>query len=137
MDLLWRIIYIFLIGGFVWFLHRGIGRYPAPLPRSENLRVELREALFLCGIAVLIPILRMFAITPWFASLGISRVYQELIYLPLLTILYLILPLYIERNRNKRTIKELGLRWDIHSPDVAIAAVSFGLVSGIIAYVNN
>jgi membrane protease YdiL (CAAX protease family) len=137
MDLLWRIIYVFLIGGFVWFLHKGIGRYPAPLPRSENPRVELREVLFLWGIAMLIPILRMFAITPMLASHGVSRAYQELIYLPLLTIFYLILPLFIERNRNKRSIQELGLRWDIRSPEVAVAAVSFGLLSGIIAYANN
>jgi membrane protease YdiL (CAAX protease family) len=137
MDLLWRILYIVIFSLFIFILHRKIGRYPPPLPNSDNPRREIREAFLLWGVAVVIPILRLLVITPWLSSLKFNRTLQELIYLPLLTILYLILPLYVERKRNKRTIKELGLRWDIQSPDVAIAAVSFGLLSGIVAYANN
>jgi membrane protease YdiL (CAAX protease family) len=137
MDLLWRIIYILLIGAFVWYLHRGIGHYPTPLPKSLNPKREIQEVLLLWCLTIIIPILRIFLITPWFNSNGISRTIQELIYLPLLTLSYLILPLYIELKLNKRKIIDLGLRWDIQSPDVAIAAIVFGLVSGIVAFVNN
>jgi membrane protease YdiL (CAAX protease family) len=88
-------------------------------------------------MAVALPILRLFIITPWLTGLGIDRTLQEMIYLPWLTLICLIIPLYIEVRRNKRPIKELGLRWDIQSPEVAMAAIVFGLSSGIIAYANN
>jgi membrane protease YdiL (CAAX protease family) len=136
MDLVWRIIYIIIFGAFIWFLHRGIGTYPTAFPKSGNPRLELKEILLLWGISVLIPILRMNVITPWMKTSTISRTIQELISLPLLTIPYLLLPLWLEVKKNRRTFKDLGLRWDIQSPEVAAAAVCFGLASGIVAYAN-
>ena len=79
----------------------------------------------------------MFVITPWFNTIVTDWTLQELIYIFLLTIPYLLLPLYLELKANKRNVKDLGLRWDIQSPSVAIAAMLFSLVSGIVAFINN
>jgi membrane protease YdiL (CAAX protease family) len=130
-------IYVVLIGAFIWYLHRGLGKYPAPLPKSHTPKREIQEVLLLWGVAAIIPILRMFVINTWLNASEVSRIVQELIYLPLLTLIYLLFPLFIELKLNKRTIQELGLRWNVQFPEVAVAAVSFGLVSGIIAYANN
>jgi membrane protease YdiL (CAAX protease family) len=137
MELLWRILYIVLFGGFTWFLHRGTGTYPASLPKIKESRQEILEVLLLWGVAVVIPVIRMFIFTPWLNRLTYNRTLQELINAPLLTIPYLLFPLYVILRLDKRSIREYGVSWKIQSARVTIIAILFGLGSGFVAYGTN
>lgn len=80
MDLLWRIIYIILISAFVWFLHVGIGQYPVPLSKSKKPYRETQQVLILWGVAVILPALRIFVVSPWLNTLVTDRTFQELFF---------------------------------------------------------
>ena len=137
MDILWRVIFILAIGSFVWFLHRGIGKYPDPLPRANNQTKEIKEVLFLWAIAVIIPIIRIYSFSPWLEELVSNRTIRELIQLPLLSIPYLLLPLYIVLKLDGWKINDLGLSLKCRSKSIAISAIIFGLITGGTAYITN
>ncbi|MCU0522327.1 MAG: CPBP family intramembrane metalloprotease [Anaerolineae bacterium] len=141
MALLWQALYALAMGSFVWLLHTGLGRYPEPLPRSENPKREIREVLLLWGAAVIVPILRVSVLTPLFDIVAVDRTLRELISVPLLSVPYLALPLFVVVKRNGWTVDDLGLTWrrrsEPGSRPVAIAAVLFGLVSGVTAFVTS
>ncbi len=137
MELIFRISYCVIIGSLIFILHKWIGRYPDPFPKSGSPGKEIREVLLLWGMAVLIPVARMFAVTPWLSNLVHDRFLQELIQLPLLTIPYLLIPLYLVMIRGKWTLAETGLAWKVKSPGVALFAVTLGLVSGLTAWFSS
>lgn len=132
----WRIVYIILFGFFVFAFHKWLGHYPAPLSRSERPRQEIKDVLLLWSVAVIFPVLRLLFISPWVDSLTTNNNIREFFFVPILSIPYLILPLMMV-SRQKWGRKDLGFRWRVESPDVALAAVLFGLVSGVIAFSNN
>jgi len=63
-----------------------------------------------------------------------NRTVYELIRLPLLAVIYLVIPLTIMLRINHWDIRDLGFRWGVESLDVAIYAVGFGFISGSTAY---
>jgi membrane protease YdiL (CAAX protease family) len=136
MDTLWRIVYIVLIGFCVYAFHKWIGDYPTPLPKSEKPKKEITEALLLWTVALIFPILDIYILSLWLDLQTTDKNLQELIYVPLRSIPYLILPLIVVLKQNWKR-KDLGLMWRVQSPDVALAAVIFGLVSGAFAFINN
>ncbi len=137
MDLLWRAAFSVAIGSCVWLLHSSIGRYPKPLPGSERPGRTIRWVLILWGVAVIVPVLRMFALTPWLSEMVTGRSLRELVQVPLLSVPYLALPLFVVLKLNRWTRNDLGLTFRIQSPGVAIFALGFGLASGALAFASN
>ena len=134
MDLIWRVIFSVATGSLVWLLHSRIDRYPRPLPRSENSKREICEALLLWGVAVIVPVLRIYVISPQLNQVVTDRTLRELVYVPLLSVPYVVLPLFVVLKLNRWTTKDLGLTWKSQSRNVTAFAVVFGLVSGVIAF---
>jgi len=58
----------------------------------------------------------------------------EFIYLPILSLLFLILPLYLSLRIDHYSLIDLGLTWKSRSLGVVIFALSFGLISGVVAF---
>lgn len=137
MDLLWQAAYAIAIGGSVWLLHSTIGRYPESLPRSETPGREIRAVLVLWTVTLLVPVLRIFLISPWLDEAVSDRAACELIMAPLLSVPYLVLPLLMVRRLDAWTLDDLGLTWRTRSREVAVFAVGFGLASGAIAYATS
>jgi membrane protease YdiL (CAAX protease family) len=137
MDLLWRAIFSVVIGSCIWLLHSTIGRYPRPLPRSETPSREIRWVLILWCVAVIASALRMTLLSPWLEEAVTDRTLRELIQVPLLSALYLALPLFIVLKLDRWTLKDLGLTWKTYSPGVAAFAVGFGLASGAVAFATD
>jgi len=130
MELLSKVVFSVGAGAILWVLHRWIGRYPPPLPRNRDPRMEIREVLLLWLVAVAVPILRLYAITPWLERALPDRTLRELVNVPLLSVPYLALPLFVAVWRSGWTAKDLGLVWRVQSRSVAVFAVAFGVLSG-------
>jgi len=137
MDLFWSVIYSVAIGSLVWLLHSRIGEYPRQLPRSENPKREIREALFLWGVAVIVPILMIYVISPQLNYVVTDRTLRELVLVPLFSVLYIPLPLFVVLKLNRWTVRDLGITWKSQSRSVPIFAVVLGLATGSIAFVTN
>lgn len=134
MDLLWRVGYSITIGLLLWLFHTKIGSYPTRLPRSVQPKREIWEVLLLWGVAVIVPLLMLFVISPWLNRPVTRPAFRQLVQVPLRSALYVALPLLVVSRRNGWTVKDLGLSWKSQSCDGSIFAVVFGLVSGSIAY---
>lgn len=137
MDVLWRAAYSIIIGASIWLLHSTIGEYPPPLPKSETPGREIHRVIALWGVALIIPVLRMFVLSPWLDEAVTNRTIRECIQVPLLSVPYLVLPLFIVLKMDRWTLRDLGLTWRTCSPGVAAFALGFGLASGAVAYVTN
>ena len=109
MDLVWRNIFRLSIGLLILILHKWIGKNSKPLTKSNKPRKEIIETLFLWSVAVKVLVVRMFVLAPWFSRFIDQRFFLELAYVPILTISYIVLPLYIVMFRDKWTTIELGL----------------------------
>jgi len=133
-DLLWRFGMIAIVGVFLWILHRYIGVYPVPLPRSEQPLVNMRAALSLAGIAISLSVLKMLWISPWLESTVSNPSLRELVQAPLWSIPYLLLPVFLVAGKLGWGAADLGLTFRNQSPDATVFAVVFGLVSGGVAY---
>jgi len=130
MDIVWRLIFSLTIFSIILILHKWIGKYSNPLDRSNNPKKEITEVLLLWIIAVIVPIVRMFVITPCLTEFIDKRVFIELVYVP-------VIPLYIVMIRGKWTFADMGLTWKVKSRGVVIFAITLGLISGVIAYISN
>lgn len=137
MEFLPNLIFIFIIGSVVLFFHKGIDRYPEPLEQSEIPYKELEQVFFLWLMGLIIPVTRIFIFTPWLENIFTSRSIRELVQLPLLTIIYLILPALLVIRLNKWKISDLGIKINVRSKPIAISAVIFGVVTGTTAYLTN
>jgi len=137
MELFWRVIYCVAIGLVVYLLHSIVGRYPKQLPRAENPKREILQALLLWGVAILFPVLMIYVVSPWINQFVADATLRELFKTPLLSLFYVASPLFIVLKLNKWTIKDLGLTWKIQSGIVAAFAVVFGLVTGSTAFITN
>jgi|GEM_PF-1086785 len=137
MDLLWRAAFSVAIGSSVWLLHSAIGRYPRPLPRSETPSREIRQVLVLWGVAVIVPVLRIFVLSPWLNEAVTDRTLRELVQVPLLSVPYIALPLFVVLKLDRWTLNDLGLTLRTQSRGVTAFALGFGLASGAIAFATN
>jgi membrane protease YdiL (CAAX protease family) len=133
-DLLWRFGMLLVAGLFLWILHRYIGQYPETLPRSERPIVNLRVALSLAGIALSLSVIRVLWISPWLARLELSPTLKELVQVPVWTVPYLLLPVFLVTRRMGWGTADLGLTFTNKSWEATTFAVLFGLGSGCMAY---
>jgi uncharacterized protein len=129
----WEVLYLLVFTGFVWLLDRDIDAYPPPLPKSVKPRREIGVVLLLEGIALGVNAISLWIINPWYIGAAIQPVLGELINLLLITLPFLILPLYLAR-RDGYTAADHGLTWKSLSTPVTIFALAFGAVSGAVAF---
>lgn len=137
MDLLWSFIYSVTVGLLVCLLHKKIGEYPAPLPRSKNPKREIVEVLSLWGIAFATSMLQSVWIAPTLERLVSDRTLRELINVPLVAAIYIALPLFAVIKPYRWTAKDLGITIKSQSRSVVIFAVILGITTGSIAFINN
>jgi membrane protease YdiL (CAAX protease family) len=133
-DLLWRFGMLVIMGLFLWILHCYIGAYLAALPCSRRPSVNIRAALTLAGIAVGLSALKVLWISPWLERAVSDPSLRELVQVPLWSIPYLLLPVFLVARKMGWGAAELGLASRNQSPDATIFAVVFGLASGCVAY---
>ncbi|MGA9351033.1 MAG: CPBP family intramembrane glutamic endopeptidase [Anaerolineae bacterium] len=89
------------------------------------------------GVAVIVPVLRIYVISPRLSQVVPDRTLRELVHVPLLSVPYIALPLFVVLKLNRWTTKDLGLAWKSQSRSVTAFAVVFGLVSGVVAFVTD
>jgi membrane protease YdiL (CAAX protease family) len=132
MELLWRLAFVAAIGSFVWFLHKFVGSYPAPLPRSTRPGRNLGQVLGLWTIALVVPALRIHAISPWLRTAVPDRTLRELVQVPLVSIPYLLVPMLLVLVLNDWKARDLGLTLAVKARSVAVVALAFGFTAGIV-----
>jgi membrane protease YdiL (CAAX protease family) len=137
MAWIWQVLYILAVGAILWLLHTGIGSYPNPLPRSEHPRRELSALFLLWGIALIFSISMVLVISPWINRTISDRTVRQFVEVPLLSIVCIGLPYLVVFRRGGWTAGDLGLTWRVHSTQVAVFALLFGILSGCIAYFSN
>lgn len=137
MDILWRLALCVGLGGLAWLLHTGFDPYPQPLPPSKHPRREIIQALILYGLAALVTLWMTLSFEPWLRQSFQDETIQELLRSPVLTIVYIIIPLWVVRKRNRWTINDLGLTLRTRSRKVSWFAIGIGLLIGGVAYVTN
>jgi membrane protease YdiL (CAAX protease family) len=137
MDIVWRLIFCLTVGSLILILHKWIGSYPAPFPGSPEPKKEIKDVLFLWCIAVIFPILRMFAISPWLSNVINQRFLIELVNVPILTTTYIAIPLIFFIRQNQWSAADLGLNLKVKSWSVAVFAITLGAVSGFTAFISD
>ena len=88
--------------------------------------------LGLWSIGLVVPALRIYVISPWLNVAVPDRTLRELVQLPLVSIPYLVVPLFVVLRLNRWTAGDLGLTRRVTSRSVAAVAVIFGFVVGMI-----
>lgn len=132
--MIWQIVFLLVFAGLVVLLDRDIDPYPPPLLRSAHPRREIITVICLWVMALAVNALRLLVITPRFEQASAHPVLSELVYLPIISVPLLLLPLYLNRKIDHYPLTELGLTWKIRSTAVTIFAVSFGAISGAVAF---
>ena len=133
-DLLWRVGLLATAGLFLWILHRYVGAYPPALPRSKHPSANVRMALSLAGIAISLSVLKVLWISPWLVRAISDPSLRELVQVPLWSIPYLLLPVWLVTRKMKWGAADIGLLFANQSWDATIFAIVFGLASGCVAY---
>lgn len=130
----WEILYLLIFAGLVWLLDRDIDSYPPSLPRSNNPRQAIGILFLLWVLALGVNAVRLIIINPWYAAQAIPPALQELINLPLITLPFLGVPLYLSLKIDGCVPADLGLTCKSRSTAVTIFALSFGVISGAMAF---
>jgi CAAX protease family protein len=130
----WEWLFIVIFVGFVILLDRDVDPYPPRLPRSINHKREFAIIVALWGMALVFNAFRQLVVAPYLSTEINQPTLREMIYLPLVTLPFLILPLYLSLKIDHFSIAELGLTWKFRSMGVVIFAISFGVISGATAY---
>ena len=131
-----KLVFGVAAGCVVWVLHRWIGAYPPPLPRSPRPASAARTAvlLWLAGLAT--ETFRVVALTPWLERTVPDRTLRELVQVPLLSLPYLALPLFIVVRHQRWNARDLGLVWKTRSRSVTVFAVTFGVLGGSVPFLT-
>lgn len=132
--MIWQIAFLLVFTGLVVLVDRDIDPYPLPLPRSAHPRREIGMVLGLWVVALGVNALRLLVIAPCMKQAAVNPVVSELIYLPIITLPFLLLPLYLNHKFDHHPLAELGLTWRTRSKGMAIFAVAFGAISGTLAF---
>lgn len=130
----WEFLYLAIFAGLVWLLDRDIDPYPPPLTPSPRPRHEITVVIVLWGMAMGVNALRMLAINPYLTATAVHPTVREMIYLPLVTLFFLVIPLYISLKMDRYSLPDLGLRWQSRSTKMVIFALVFGAISGTVAF---
>jgi membrane protease YdiL (CAAX protease family) len=132
--MIWEILFLLIFAGLVVLLDRDIDPYPPPLPRSIHPRRTIITVICLWVMALVVNGLRLLMISPFLQKMAIQPVISELIYLPIISLPFLLLPLFLNNQIDHHPLSELGLTWKTCSKGVTIFAVSFGAISGAVAF---
>jgi len=135
-DLLWRSGFILAVGSLILVLHRWIGIYPPALPGSERPGRDVQAALILWGVAVIVPVLMLVFITPALDRAVTNRTLNQLLQVPLRSIPYVLIPLFLLIRQRGWTTTDLGLSLKNKSRSVTFFAILVGLGTGAISYLT-
>lgn len=109
-------VIVFLVYIFIIYSVDGIGKYPAPLPHSENPRREYKETVIYSLIVISYLIVDIFVLNSlkysFFSELGFH------------TIIFLLIPLTYVRFRDHWTRKDLGFLSRVQSDSKWVVIVS-------------
>lgn len=130
----WEFLYLGIFAGLVWLLDRDIDPYPPPLIPSPRPRQEITVVIVLWGMAMGVNALRTLVINPYLTATAVHPALRELIYLPLVTLFFMAIPLYIALKMDRYSLPDLGLTWRNRSTNMVIFALVFGTVSGVVAF---
>jgi membrane protease YdiL (CAAX protease family) len=130
----WECIFLIIFMGFVVLLDRNIDPYPPSLSRSKKPRREIILVCAFWGIALIMNLFRQLMLGPYFSNTVTQPDLRELINIPIISLPFLVLPMYISFIIDHYPKTELGLTWKSHSLGVVIFAVSFGVISGGVAF---
>ena len=130
----WEFLYLAIFAGLVWLLDRDIDPYPTPLPPSPQRRHAIAVVLAYWGMAMGFNALRMLVINPYLTAAAEHPAVRELIYLPIVTFIFLVIPLYVSLKVDHYSLPDLGLTWQSRSTNMVIFALVFGTVSGAVAF---
>jgi membrane protease YdiL (CAAX protease family) len=130
----WETIFLIIFAGFVLLLDRDIDPYPSRFPESNKPGREIIVICLLWGIALFMNALRQLVLVPFLSSAVNQPDLRELIYLPILSLPFLFFPLYLSLKIDHYSPIELGLNWKSRSSGVVIFAISFGVISGAVAF---
>jgi hypothetical protein len=136
MEVASKVVFGVAAGCVLWLLHRWIGAYPPPLPRSPQPRREAGAVVLLWLTALATETLRVVALTPWLERTVPDPTLRELVQAPLLSLPYLALPLFVVVRRGGWSARDLGLVWRIRSRSVTAFAVGFGALSGSVPFLT-
>jgi membrane protease YdiL (CAAX protease family) len=134
MEIFYQTGFIVILFLLIIILHKWIGKYPDPLPVTKHFTNELIITLLLWSVAVVIPIVRIFLLGPWLRGFLQEDFLYELTYCPFVLLFYFLLPWIVVLRRHKWKLRDLGLTWRIRSVGSVVFALSFGILSGLLAY---
>jgi membrane protease YdiL (CAAX protease family) len=136
MEVASKVLFGVAAAGLLWILHRWIGAYPPPLPRSPQPRRAAGTAVLLWLTALATESLRVVALTPRLERMVPDPTLRELVQAPLLSLPYLALPLFVVVRRGGWSAMDLGLVLTPRSRGVAVFAVAFGALSGSVPFLT-
>ncbi len=127
-------LYLAIFAGLVWLLDRDIAPYPPPLALTPRPRREIAVVFIFWVMAMGVNALRMLVINPYLNLNAVHPAVRELIYLPLITLFFLVIPLYISLKIDRYGLADLGLTRQNRSTYMTIFSIVFGTVSGVVAF---
>ena len=131
-----RVIFNLIFALLVWWLHRGVGKYPPSLLGSADRKREMWEVAILYGIALSFSTFDRLYFTPWLQASIPGPKLQELVRVPVLSLIYAVLPIIWVMRVNGWEWKDLGFTFRSKSKDVSIFALTLGAVTGLVAFLS-
>jgi len=107
------------------------GEFPEPLPLSENRNKEMIEVLLLWTLNLVVVILFIFFIGPYFYSIFFNDIFPGIIFSSLTS---LIIPLIYVITINKWKIKDFGLTNKVESWPTALIGIISYMFLGILTF---
>lgn len=127
------VIQICILLFIIWIMHAKIGEYPEPLPLSEDPKRELKEALLLSVLFMIVLTIFLLVVIFFYSEL-LSEQYSIgglLIFTAVITIPSLVSLIFVNRV-NKWDAKDLGLTTEIQQSKVFVFALIVVIVFEII-----
>ena len=119
----------------VWLLHAKVGKYPEPLPLSENPKKEIREVLILWITFFVFLILDAIIIFAFFGSQLSNRYSLEILFVVTLlnTVPGLIIGYLFVTRVNGWNVKDLGLTKEIRNKNVWIFTILITILINVVS----
>ena len=122
----------------VWILHTKIGKYPEPLPESENPRREIGEAILFFGVAIVSVFILFFSVI--YSSIDLTEQFSLPIkYLTILVfgVSMIILPIAYVRFVNKWNAEDLGVTTKVLQQKVWIYVIGIQFITAVLGVITD